>query len=283
MRLVWQAGASHMIWATFFFVCMKVCVKMLPHLPISELIFFRSAFTFVFCWILLRAQLKSPWGKPAHRHWLLMRGAGGAAALFLYFYLIRHIPLASAYSIQYLAPIFTTIIAFVWLKEKIGTIEWVLFLVAFLGVLMVQGFDTRVSFEHLLIGIAATLCMSFTYVIIRRLRGLESPLTVVFYFSVVTLPIVLLYLPFYWVSPKGWDWGLLLLMVIFTQAAQYYSAKAAFLADKLSKVAIVSYLGIVFAISSGFFFGEYHNTISYIGMGTVVCSVILSFYLKKST
>ena len=278
-----QPGVREMLWATVCFVIMKVFVKMMPHIPIAEIVLFRSAFTFVFSFAVLRAQNQHPWGAQAQRPLLIMRGIGGAVALFLYFYLIRQVPLASAYSIQYLAPIFTTIIAYVWLRERVRGIEWMLFLTAFFGVLMIQGFDIRVSVSELLIGIGATLSMAFTYVVIRQLRGTVSPLVVVFYFSVVTLPIVLAYLPWYWVEPEGYDWLLLLMMAASTQAAQYYSAKAAFLAGKLSKVAVISYIGIVFAIIAGLFFGEYHNTMTYLGMAIVVGSVVLSLYLRKTT
>ena len=281
-RLLAQPGVVEMFWATICFVIMKVLVKMMPAIPIAEVILFRSAFTFVFSFVVLKIQKQYPWGQPKHRPLLLLRGIGGAMAFFLYFYLIRQVPLASAYSIQYLAPIFTTIIAYFWLKERIGNIECILFVVAFLGILMIHGFDLRVSVFELIIGISATICMAFTYVVIRQLRNKESPLTVVFYFSVVTLPIVLAYLPWYWVDPKGYEWLLLLMMAVATQAAQYYSAKAAFLAGKLSRVAVVSYVGIVFAIIAGFFFGEQHSAMAYLGMAVVVASVLLSLYFKKS-
>ena len=255
---------------------------MTPAIPIAEVILFRSAFTFLFSFVVLKIQKQHPWGQPKHRPLLLLRGIGGAMALFLYFYLIRQVPLASAYSIQYLAPIFTTIIAYFWIKERVGKAEFILFVVAFLGVFMIQGFDLRVSVFELLIGISATLCMAFTYVVIRQLRNKESPMTVVFYYSVVTLPIVLAYLPWYWVTPTSYEWLLLFMMAAVTQTAQYYSTKAAFLAGKLSRVAVISYVGIVFAIIAGFFFGEQHNAMTYLGMGIVVVSVLLSLYFKKS-
>lgn len=275
-----QAGMSSMLWATVCFLGMKIFVKLLPRLPIAEIVLFRALFTFVFSYVLLRLQSQSPWGPPGTRLWLLLRGLGGVTALFLYFYLIQRIPLASAYAIQYLAPIFTALIAFLWLKERVRPVQWGLFLLAFLGVLMVQGFDIRISFLHLLVGLGATFCMGFTYVLIRRLKGWVHPLTIVFYFSVVALPLVGLYVPFHWVQPQGWEWVWLLGMACFTQAAQYYSAQAAFQAAQLSTIAAVSYIGIVFALMAGFFFGEYYEPLTYLGMGLVLLSVALSIHLK---
>ena len=275
-----QEGVGSMLLATVCFVCMKLFVKLLPGMPVSEIILFRAGFTFVFSYVALRTIKESPWGRPSSRRWLLLRGAGGGASLFLYFYLIQRIPLASVYAIQYLAPIFTTVIAFLWLGEQVRRLQWALFLLAFVGVVMVQGFDVRVSLLHLLVGIAATLFMGFTHVIIRRLRGLAHPLTVVFYFSVVTLPVVAIYVPFHWVQPRAEEWIYLLMMSLFTQAAQYYSAKAAFQARSLSKIAAVSYIGIVFALVVGFFFGEHYDLLTYLGMGVVVLSVACSMNLR---
>ena len=274
-----QAGVGSMLLATFCFVCMKVFVKLLPRIPLAEIIMCRAVFTFVFSYVVLRLQSRKAWGEPANRHWLLLRGVGGAVSLFLYFYLIQRIPLASAYAIQYLAPIFMSVIAFFWLGERVEKLQWYIFFLAFVGVLMIQGFDVRISLLHLLVGIAATLSMGFTYVVIRRLKGLEHPLTIVFYFSVVTLPVVALYVPFNWVQPREEEWLFLLLMSLFTQAAQYYSAKAAFAASQLSRIAVVSYLGIVFALLAGFLFGEYYKFYTYLGMAVVVLSVAASVYL----
>ena len=281
-RLNLQEGVGSMLVATFCFVCMKVFVKLLPRIPLVEIIMFRAAFTFVFSYTALRMQSRKPWGNPSNRHWLLLRGAGGVISLLLYFYLIQRIPLASAYAIQYLVPIFTSVIALLWIGERIGRLQWALFLIAFIGVLMVQGFDTRVSLLHLLLGVTATLFMSFTYVIIRRLRHLEHPLTIVFYFSVVALPVVAIYVPFNWVQPQREEWIFLLLVALFTQAAQYYSVKAAFAASQLSKIASVSYVGIVFAIFAGFLFGEYYELRTYLGMAVVTLSVAASVYLPKT-
>ena len=275
-----QKGVSSMLVATFCFVCMKVFVKLLPRIPLLEIIMFRAAFTFLFSYTALRIQSHNPWGKPSTRYWLLLRGTGGAISLLLYFYLIQRIPIASAYAIQCLAPIFTSIIAFLWLGEKVGRLQWTLFLLAFVGVIMIQGFDTRISLLHLIVGVLATLSMGFTYVIIRRLRHLEHPLTIVFYFSVVVLPVVAVYVPFNWVQPQREEWIFLLLVALFTQAAQYYSAKAAFAATQLSKVASVSYIGIVFALLAGFLFGEHYELSTYLGMAVVVLSVAASSYLR---
>ena len=265
-----------MLFATMCFVCMKIFVKLLPHLPILEIIFCRSVFSLAWSYTVLRAQGISPFGQKENRKWLLIRGAGGLIALCLYFYLIQQIPLASSYSIQYLAPVFTTCIAWIWLKEPVERKEWLWFGVALTGVLVVYGFDLRVSLEQLLIGLLATLFMGFTYVVIRRMRGKEHPLVVVFYFPLVALPVITPYVLNHWVPPTGKDWMCILMVGACTQTAQYYSTRAAFEATRLSKISVVSYLGIVFALLAGFLFNEYYTLMSYLGMIIIVISVWMS-------
>ena len=278
MRL--PKGMLSMLVATVFFVLMNVFVKLLPRIPIAELIFFRAIFTFIFSYVYLRLINQNPWGSRASRPWLFLRGIGGGIALSLYFYLMTEIPLATIYTLQYLSPIFTVVMAFFWLGERIRPIQWMVFVLAFGGVAIVQGFDSRISMEHFLIGVTATLFMSATYVVVRRLKGMTHPLVVVFYFPVVVLPLLTPWLVVEWVQPKGIEWLWLLGMASSTQIAQYFVTRAAFEADVLWRVSAISYLGIVFAIVAGFFFGEYYAWIAYLGMFAIVASLYLNLFLS---
>ena len=60
------------------------------------------------------------------------------------------------------------------------------------------------------------------YTIVRKLNTQEHPLVIIFYFPLVTLPVVGIYSMFNWVQPEGWDWALLLLVGLLTQLGQYY-------------------------------------------------------------
>jgi len=267
-----------MLLAGMFFAIMQVLVKFLPHIPAIEIVFFRSLFSLVASlWILKRNQVPV-FGN--NKKLLVMRGMAGSMGLILFFYTLQHIPLASAVTLQYLSPVFTALLGVVMVKERLKPQQYLFFAIAFGGVLVIEGFDPRISPLFLLIGIGAAFFSGLAYNIIRKLKNTEHPLVIVFYFPLLTLPIATLYCIFNWVQPKGWDWLLLLGVGIFTQAAQYYMTLA-YQNAQLSKIASLNYIGILYALGFGFiFFNETFNLLTYFGMAMVLSGVILNIRTK---
>ncbi len=271
-------GVYYMLLSTFLFQLMNVCVKLIPHIPAVEIIVFRSIVSLVICLVTLKAQKVSIWGN--NRKLLIFRGLTGAIALILYFRLIHQIPLANAVILQYLAPIFVALIGIFMVKEPVRIVQWMFFMVSFAGILVVQGFDLRIELIHVVVGVTASFFMGLAYNSIRKMKTTEHPLVIIFYFPLITLPIAGAYSAFHWVQPKGWDWLFLLLVGLFTQFAQYFMTKS-LQTEQLSKVSIINYLGIVFALSFGFAFGETFNLMTYLGMALVILGVILNVIFKE--
>ena len=95
-------GLVFMLQSVVLYTSANLLVKALAILPTPQLVFLRSAISFLFCalWIWRK-------GDPLlghNRKWLVLRGVSGMIALTLFFHTIRHIPLASATVIQYLSP-----------------------------------------------------------------------------------------------------------------------------------------------------------------------------------
>lgn len=98
-------------------------------------------------------------------------------------------PLASAVTLQFLSPIFTIVLGIFLVKETVRPLQWLFFLIAFLGVVMIQGFDHRVGMLDVSLGIGSAIFSALAYNTIRRLKASEHPLVIVFYFPLVALPI----------------------------------------------------------------------------------------------
>ncbi|MEQ9301823.1 MAG: DMT family transporter [Cyclobacteriaceae bacterium] len=272
-------GIRYMLIATFTFTLMKVGVKMVPHIPPIEIIFFRSIISLIISAFALRLQRISIWG--TNKPILIARGVSGAIALFLYFTLLQQIPLATASTLQYLAPVFTSILAIFLLREKVRSIQWLFFFISFIGIVTVQGFDTRISLSHLLIGITASFFMGLAYNFIRMLKTSEHPLVIILYFPLVTLPIAGIISIFQWVHPQGLDWIVLISIGILTQIAQYFMTRS-YQNEEVNRVAIVNYTGLIYSLGFGFIiFGETFNLMTYLGMALVLAGVILNLVFKK--
>lgn len=267
-----------MLISTVAFSLMQLCVKFLHHLPTHELILFRSAISLVLSLGYLLPKGINPLGN--NRKFLLLRGIFGVTALSLFFVTIQNIPLASAVTIQYLSPIFTAVIAIFLLGERMKRVQWLFFLVAFLGVAMLKGFDDRVSLFYLILGLLSAFFAGAAYNCIRMVKDTDHPLVVVLYFPMVATPIMAILCLYQWITPIGWDWFLILLLGIFTQIGQVFMTKA-LQAEKANIVASLKYLGSIYALVFGYFiFDETYDIFSILGILLILSGVMLNVGLK---
>ena len=267
-----------MLLAGIFFAMMNVSVKYIPHIPAIEIVWFRSVFSLVFTVIVLGKKGIPIFGN--NKANLITRGIVGSISLILFFYTLQRIPLASAVTMQYLSPIFTTILGIFILKEKVRPFQFLYFAMAFAGVLIIQGFDPRVDALSAGMGLISALAAGIAYNMIRKLKTSEHPLVIVFYFPLVTMPVASILMYFDWAMPSGWDWLILLWIGICTQSAQYFMT-VAYQTGNLSRVSSLSYMGVLYALIFGFFlFGEIFPFASYLGMGLVLIGIFLNLRVK---
>ncbi len=268
-----------MVLAIFFFSLMNLCVKFVSHIPAVEVVFFRSVISFTISGGLLLKQGVRLLGN--NRTILLIRGATGTIALIAYFITLQKIPLAGAVTIHYMAPIFTSLLGILIVKEKVSPWQFLFFLLSFAGIMVIQGFDSRITLVYAMIGVFGAIFTGLAYNMIRKLKTSEHPLVIIFYFPLVSIPVTGLITIFDWVSPIGWDWLLLLLVGILTQLGQFYLTKS-YQSEELSKVSVISYIGIVFALGYGFiFFNEHYQFTAYVGMLMVMLGVALNLWYKS--
>ncbi len=272
-------GVSYMILATLFFALMNVMVKYIPRIGAVEIVFFRSIVSLLMSYVMLR-QLKIPiWGN--NKKWLIIRGIAGSIGLLLFFTTIKVIPLGSAIAIQYLSPIFTSLLGIFIVKERVYSIQWVFYSLAFMGVLAIQGFDERVSLFYAMIGVGGAIFAGIAYNSIRKLKSSDHPLVIIFYFPLVTVPVASIYLINHWLTPTLFELVMLIGIGVVTQFAQYFMTKA-YQSDEVSKISSIQYIGIIFALFFGFvLFDETYSAYSGLGIVLVLIGVILNVSFKN--
>ena len=273
------AGVRAMFLSTLAFALANAFVKQVSHIPAMEIVFFRCFVATVFCFIgLYRA--KADW-RGSNRKLLFLRGLFGTTALYFFFTTLQNIPLASAMTIQYLSPIFTSIIAIFLLSEKVRSLQWLFYAIAFSGVMLIERFDSRISPFYLTIGIISAFCSGVAYNLVRGLRGKEHPLTVVLHFQLVGAVAGFVSLFFAWRMPTGWDWLFLFLIGVFSQLGQIFLTSA-LQKEAVAGVAIVNYSGLIYALLIGsLWFGEVQSSASFSGMLLVVFGVLLSVVYSR--
>lgn len=270
-----------MLMASVAFAWMNVCIKYCGRIPIFEAILFRAGVTLVLSYIILRRKQVSPWG--VNHRFLIARGLFGACGLICYFYTMQHMALANAIVIHYLSPIFTTLIALLFLGERIRIVQFIAFSVSFTGVVMVKGFANVNTFDFFM-GVAGAFFTGLAYNAIRNMKDKEHADVIVFYQPLVAVPVVLVYLLIFPENPKmpqGMEWLFLIGTGIFTQLGQYYITRA-YQMDTAARISSVSYIGIIWAVLFGkFLFGDRYSVSVLSGMLVVLAGVFLNLNALK--
>ena len=278
-RLV-SEGVANMFLATFAFAVMNVFVKQLNQIPAIEIVFFRCLVSAAICFVGI-ARAGADW-KGNNNGLLIARGTFGTLALFMFFVTIQNIPLATAVTIAYLAPIFTTLIGVFVVGEQVRKLQWLFYAIAFAGVLLIKGFDAAVPTRFLVTGIVSALCAAVAYNLVRRLKEQEHPLVVVLHFQLVGVVAGFVFTMFNWTAPaNAWEWFCLLVCGLLTQVGQTCLTKA-LQSERLAHVSILNYTGLIYALAFGvLIFGEVYTTQTILGITLVVVGVLLSVLYGK--
>ena len=177
-----------MLFASFVFAIMGVCVKLASlQYSTTEIVMYRGLTGVLFLAVYIRLQhgsLRTAYG--LHHLW---RGAIGVTALWLWFSSISLLPLATAMTLNYMAPIWMAAILFVggwWRKEK--RFEWGLVAaigMSFLGVtMMLRPAIHADQWLGATVGLVSGTLSALAYLQVRQLGQLGEPeYRVVFYFS----------------------------------------------------------------------------------------------------
>ncbi len=271
-------GVRYMFLATVFFALMNVGVKWLDRIPAHEIVFFRALVSLIVVWVMLYRKRISPWGN--NKPILLLRGIAGTVALTIYFWTVGEMPLATAVTLQYMSPIFTAILAIWLVRESPRPVVWLFFVIAFAGVVLIKGFDPSVTLLEVSLGLAAALGSGFAYNFVRMLKDTDDPLVVVFYFPLVTVPTIGVYTIFNWVTPTWTEFVILIAIGVSVTIAQIFMTMG-YQAEAASRVAIVNYFGVIFAILFGWLlFNESIPPLGLVGILLIVLAVGLASRVK---
>ena len=260
------------------FACLNAIVRYVDHLPTFQLVFFRAIGTVVCClFILIRHRIPIAGN---NKNLLILRSMVGFTSLILFYRAIQLMPLATAVSLRYLSPFFAALLAIYFLKEKMKKNQWVFFCTAFMGVLILKGFDHRVSIMALSFVMASSVFSGMVYVVIRKIGRSEHPVVVVNYFlsfSAVISGIVCL---FVWVPPSIREWPFILTMGIFGFLGQLYMTKALQIAEA-NLISPFKYAEVIFTLIIGWLiFGEYQTWVALLGMLIIIVSLLGNVMIK---
>jgi len=275
-----KKAIQFMIISAIAFAFLNTIVKYLGNFNAYQVVFFRSIGTLFFTIPFLLKHKISIYGNKITL--LILRGIVGVTSMSLFFMSLHYLPMGTAVSLRYIAPIFAAVFAVFFLKERIKYMQWVFFLIAFCGVLVLKGFDSQINTTGLLLAIASAFFSGLVYIVIRKIGNSDHPVVIVNYFMMIAVLVGgILCIP-YWKTPVDWEWALLLSLGIFGYIGQLYMTKA-FQIVETNKVAPLKYIEVIFTMLIGLsWFHELYTGWSLLGILLIVIGLTLNTYVKTS-
>ncbi len=268
-----------MIISTFAFACMNVTVKYLVNVNAFQIVFFRSLSSLVFTFGFLLKNRIPILGN--NKKLLVLRGLTGVTSMTFFFMSIKYLPVATAVSLRYIAPIFAAIFAVLFLSEKIKPLQWLFFCMSFMGVLVLKGFDEQINTYGLILVLIAAVFSGLVYTIINKIGTGDHPVVVVNYFMVIATLVGGILSINNWNNPVGVEWLLLGSLGVFGYFGQVYMTKA-FQTAATNQVAPFKYLEVVFTLAFGLlWFDDIYSIWSLIGIILIIGGLILNILYKS--
>ncbi|MGA7750962.1 MAG: DMT family transporter [Gallionella sp.] len=276
-----RAGSLWMLAAGLLFGCMGVFVKLgAPYFSFGELVFYRSFFGLLLVYGIMRSQRVSV----TTQHWRahLWRGISGSVALGLFFYCITVLPLATAVTLNYTAPLFLTVFTMIVYKDKFHLPMTVAIALGFCGVVLLL--HPTLAHNQLLpglLGLISGFLAGIAYLNVKQLGILGEPaLRTVFYFSLTASAgsgLWMLFDTVHAITPQGF--AILLGMGCTATLAQIAMTHAHRVGHTLV-VSSLAYSTIVFASLFGvLLWNEVLPLSSWLGMALIIASGVLSLRL----
>jgi drug/metabolite transporter (DMT)-like permease len=245
-------GIAYMIASTALFAAINAIVKWeLATYPVGEVAFYRAFFALITVSVMILPKTGIAVFRTRRYLGHLQRGISQFGSMTCMFFAFSLMSLGSAVAISFAAPLFTTLLSIVILKEKVGVHRWSALVVGFIGVIIVTE-PGRSTFQlGALFALANAVLSSSVAIAIRRMSITESTETLTIYQLVVITLCTCFLAPFGFIRPTWLDTGALALAGIGNGVAQYWWTRSLTLAPP-SAVVPFNYLSLVWASLLGF-------------------------------
>ena len=239
-----------MVVTGLFFIVVTALVKYMgPRLPAAEAAFIRYAMGLVFL-IPVLGTMRDAHLTRRQYSMFAARGIMHAWGVSLWFFAMTRIPIAEVTAMNYLAPIYVSIGAAIFLGEKLAARRIVAVILGLLGAVIIlrPGFR-EVSIGHLAMMLAAVV-FAGSYLLAKLLADEVKPAVVVGMLSIfVTLGLAPFAVPV-WITPT-WEELVILFAVAFFATAGHYTMTLALAAAPVTVTQPVTFLQLLWATLLG--------------------------------
>ncbi|MEN9498405.1 MAG: hypothetical protein RIS83_224 [Pseudomonadota bacterium] len=274
------AGVLLQLAALATFVAMDTILKLMTiGFAVPQLMWARFLFSFLAVALAMRIITGGlPWRSRAPRYQVL-RSLLLAACNLTFSSALVHIPLADATAVGFASPLFTIILAALWLGEKVGWRRWLGMGIGFLGVLILLRppflFGGAPVHWATILPLGAAALFAVYQILTRKLAALDDPRTTILHTSFAASLVTSAALPLVWVWPTAFEWGGLILLGLLGGAGHGLLVLA-FARAPASLLAPFSYTQMIWAVLSGVIvFGDTPDGLTLVGMLVIAISGLL--------
>jgi drug/metabolite transporter (DMT)-like permease len=267
-------GVALKLASVVLIAAMTVCVKVLgQEIPIGQTIFVRGLISIAVLALIAQQTGALHLLKTSNWRSHALRSISGTASMFCLFAAITMIPLADVTAIAFTSPMFVTVLAMLFLGERIHRFRWTALSIGFLGVIIMIG--PHVTFAEgtslgALTALGAAMFSAIAMTSLRRMSGGEHAITITFYFSLTFMTGAALTAIQGWPMPTLTQWFFIVLaglLGVFGQLLLSYSYRYA----EASTIAPLDYTSLIWAVLLGYaFFDEIPSLSVWIGAPLVI-------------
>lgn len=239
-----------------------------------------ASLPFVLVWVLATAGPRSlipvRWG--LH----LLRGLLGMTMIGCFVFALRSLPLSTAYTIYFVAPLLIAALSVPLLGETVGPRRWVAIGIGLVGVLVVlrPGVDGFISVPGLMVLLAAT-AYAVAAITVSMLTRTDTPQSMVVWFlALLALGAGLLAIPDW--QPLQWHHAGLIAGMGLAGAAGQVALTRAFQLGEASLIAPLEYTGLVWVIGwDVLFWGVLPDGYTWLGGAIIVASGLYLLHRER--
>ncbi|MEK4862310.1 DMT family transporter [Staphylococcus sp. FSL W8-0774] len=209
-------------------------------------------------------------GKLSSQPLLISRSALGLIGVLFNIYAIDHMVLSDADTLMKLNPFWTILFSLIFLNEKIRKYQITAMVVAILGMLLIVKPEFSSSIIPSLVGLFSGIFAASAYTCVRALSTREAPYTIVFYFSLFS---VILLIPFtiFTYEPMSNLQLLYLFGAGLSAAVGQIGITLAYSFAAAKDISIFTYASIIFTALFGFIlFGESPDVLATLGYVVII-------------
>ncbi|MGM0462481.1 MAG: DMT family transporter [Fibrobacterota bacterium] len=274
-----------MVCASLSFAVMQTAVKVIPDIPVFQKVFVRNLTSLaITLWMICKTPGLPLFGTSAKsRVLLVLRSFLGLMGVFLIFYAIEHLTIADASIFMRLSPFWVLLLATMFLGEKLRLYTVCALLLAFLGALAIirPGFTTLWEPSFLwaaLAALAASFFAGSAYILVSVLKSYEKPETIVFFFSLFSVGVMLPFTLLYGVMPSVYELWCLLVIGVSAAAGQLFLTHS-YRLGRASEVSVYFYTGIIFAVIIDFLIWQnIPSFFTILGGGLITAAGFIVYY-----